>query len=310
MSGLAASQFGAAARWQAREIGIDSHALDRRVACGSWQFRTPIVVVSAGAPPSRELDAQVALLDSGPGSALTKATAAAFYDAPGFAVEPIHVSRPRGRASCRRRPPEGVEWHHPRFLPAHHLLVVNGLLMTNPTRTIADVGGMSDVSAKRAERLINTFWASGLTSRPELETMADEWCERGRPGSAFLHEYLATRPVSWVPPASNLAGRFIDVIKSAGMPEPRSEVNVGSQTQWLGRVDCLDPELPLIAEINSTRFHVAPLDVAHDKARSGRISRAGFEVVDFDEFEVWHQRDVVVERWRRARSEVRSRRAN
>ena len=68
---------------------------------------------------------------------------------------PIHVSRPRRNA---HKPPSDVTWHHPRLLPDHHILVVNGLRVTTPARMIA------------------------------------EWCERGRRGSVWLREYVDSKP--------------------------------------------------------------------------------------------------------------------
>jgi very-short-patch-repair endonuclease len=93
------------------------------------------------------------------------------------------------------------------------------------------------------------------------------------------------------------------------MPEPRSEVNVGD-VQWIGRVDCLDPVLPLIAEIDNTRFHVAPLDEASDERRDEKLRRAGFEVEHFKEHEVWYDKETVARRWRDARNRVRRSRAS
>ena len=196
-------------------------------------------------------------------------------------------------------------WHHPRLLPASHLVRrPNGLIVTSPTRTLADLAGM-DLHPKRVERAINSTWANGLTDRRRLGVMAKEWCERGRPGSAFLHEYLDSRALDWTPPASNLAARFIQIVVDAGMPEPISEVNLGDNERWLGRVDCLDPEYALVAEIDSERFHAAPLDKASDAARDVAMGLAGFDTERFREFEVWHRPKEVADRWREARDRAR-----
>jgi hypothetical protein len=190
--------------------------------------------------------------------------------------------------------------HRPLYLAEHHLTRVNELVLTTPTRACADIANLPDVQAKRAERVTETLWAARLTDRRRLQEMAGEWCERGRKGSAFLHEFLEARPAEWLPPESNLERRFITIITEAGMPRPRSQVNSGGE-DWFGRVDLRDPVLPLIAEIDSERFHVAPLDQASDACRDEKARAAGFEVVRFAEYEVWHKRSVVVERWATAR---------
>ena len=176
-----------------------------------------------------------------------------------------------------------------------------------PDRALFDLAHLRGIHPHRLERAVNSAWADRLTSRKQLVRMEAEWCEQGRRGSAFMHEYLAGRPVGWEPPASRLEGRFIDLIVDAGMPAPRSQANVGDDESWIGRVDCRDPDFPkLLAEIDSDRFHIAPLDAASDAKRDDRLVAAGFRIVRFNEFDVWHRPNEVVARWREARSRMRS----
>jgi hypothetical protein len=238
-----------------------------------------------------------------PGSALSFSTAASYYGVSSFQLEPIHVSAPRGTRA--RSMKLEVVVHRPLYLPSHHLKRVNELVFTTPTRTAADIANLPKMSPKRAERVVETLWAARLTDRARLAHMADEWCERGRKGSAFLHDFLAERPAEWLPAESNLERRFVTLVTEAGMPRPRSQVNAGSDDDWFGRVDLLDSELPLIAEIDSDRFHVAPLDKASDASRDAKAGRAGFEVERFSEHQVWHEPSVVITRWAKARQRVR-----
>lgn len=302
LSELAATQFGAANRFQATGIGVDKDALRRLVKRGGWTLATPRVVVSAASPDSFERRVTVARLDASCLAGLSHESVAAFYGVAGFERESITMSRVR---KSRRISSDAITWHHPRYLPRHHLLMVNGLVVTTPARMIADLANLPYISDQRLERIADNAWGAGLFNRGHLVTMADEWCERGRRGSAFLREYLESRPIDWKPAATNVARRFIQIIKDAGMPEPRSEVNVGDAVRWLGRVDCLDPELPLVAEINSDRWHTAPLDVLADGHRQSGIENGGFEVETFREHEVWHEPMAVVDRWRAARLRVR-----
>jgi hypothetical protein len=219
-----------------------------------------------------------------------------------FQLEPIHLSVPRGTRP--RTIALDVIVHRPMYLPDHHLRDVNGLSFTTPTRTAADIANLPTISVQRAQRVLETLWAARLTDRDRMRRMADEWCERGRKGSAFLHAYLDALPSDWLPPESNLERRFITIVTEAGLPAPRSQVNAGGEDDWFGRVDLLDPELPLIAEIDSDRFHVAPLDRAKDADRDDKAGHAGFEVERFTEFEVWHRPAETVERWRNARRRV------
>jgi len=299
---LAHKQFGAVARYQASERQIRGDAVQRRVDRGLFREATPRVIVSTSAPDSFEQRATIARLDAGPGSAVSVLTTLAFVGLSGFSLEPIHISRPRQDS---RLPMEGIVWHHPRLMLPHHVFELNGLITTTPTRALADMLALPNFHAKRAERALDSARSARLTNHILLSRMADEWCGRGRRGSVALREYLQRKPVDWVPPASNLASRFIEIITDAGFPEPRSEVNLGDEVGWLGRVDCLDPELPLIAEVDSDRYHTAPLDTDSDETRDESMTRAGFHVIRFKEHEVWHEPRSVVRRWRDKRAEVR-----
>ncbi len=300
-------QYGAVGQWQAHDLEIDAVTWRRRRKGSHWNPATSRVIVSAGAPESFEQEMSIALLDAGRGAVLSHPTATHIYEVSGFTQSPIHVSRLRRNAHT---PPDGVKWHHPRLLPPHHVLVVNGLAVTTPARMVADLAGLRGVHAKKVERISDSAWAAGLIGPTELQRMRDEWCERGRRGSVWLREYLESKPANWTPPASNVARRFVALITEAGMPEPRSEVNVGNDSSWLGRVDCLDPELPIIAEIDSDRFHVAPLDRQADARRDAAMSDARFDVVRFTEQEIWYDGPGTVRKWRAKRDEVRRQRAS
>lgn len=302
--GEAAKTGGATTRKRARVAGLSGKHLARAIRDGEWLTPTPRVLVVAGAPATFERDAWIGLLDNGDDSALSQDTALAIARVPGFQLRPIHVTR--GRAGGQDAV-EGLVVHRTRlWLPNHRLVQKNGLRVTTPTRALFDIANSSDIHPKSLERAINNAWARRLTSGEMLSRMAEEWCERGRKGSAMLREYLESRPIAWQPPESNLERRFSVIVTDAGMPEPVRQRNLGSATEWIGRVDLADPDLPLVAEIDSDLFHAAPLDAASDALRDERLTEAGFRIERFTEHEVWYQRQLVVERWQRARTEVRA----
>jgi very-short-patch-repair endonuclease len=86
----------------------------------------------------------------------------------------------------------------------------------------------------------------------------------------------------WVPPASGLEARFIAVTREACLGEWRRQVDLGSDEHWCGRIDFVSPDLPLVVEVQSERYHSALTDQAHDVARHTGLEIAGFTVI-----EVW-----------------------
>ena len=179
-------QFGAVSRQQGITAGLGPGPWRRRVASGELVMVTDHVAVAPATADTWERRVMVGLLEGGPHSALSIEPALAFYGVPGCSRDPIHISRPR---VAYRGKHESIVWHHPRLLPAHHVLQVNGLRVTTPARALADLAGVKDVHPKRVERAIETAWAARLVNRSLLDQMATDWCERGRRGSTFLHEY-------------------------------------------------------------------------------------------------------------------------
>ncbi|MEY2471535.1 MAG: hypothetical protein QOK28_864 [Actinomycetota bacterium] len=295
---IAAKTAGVVSTRAARSVGLHGRLLARRLRDGEWSAPTPRVLVLSGSPSSFERDAWIGLYDAGKDAALSHDTLLALCNVPGFERYPIHVSCPRGRTTSDL---DGVTVHHPRLWRADHRMLLNDIPVVTPTRALFDLANDGHVHTRRLERAINNAWARRLTSGELLKMMADDWCERGRRGSAFFHEYLATRPVDWQPPESNLEGRFVELIVGAGLPEPKRQRNLGDNVSWIGRIDMVDPEVPLVGEIDSDLFHTAPLDLESDSIRDERLSAAGFVVERFTEFEVWHRPAVVIERWRAAR---------
>lgn len=296
---LAAQTGGAVARATARKVGFCDDVLNRRLKSDEWTAPTGRVLLLTGAPPGFAQDAWIALLHSGSGAALSHDTSLALWGVAGFLPRPIHVSRDRG---LDPPPVDGVLFHKPRLWLPHHVVVHRrtGLPVTTPTRALFELANEDDVHPMRVERAINNVVARRLSSRPALVRMAEEWCKRGRAGSAFMRDFLERHPVDWQPPESNLERRFIEVITEAGFPAPRRQVNVGGEF-WIGRVDVKDPVVPLIGEIDSELCHSAPLDVASDEQRDDNLLAAGFHVVRFTEHEIWHEREQVIARWRAGR---------
>jgi very-short-patch-repair endonuclease len=302
---LAAATAGAVARRAAREVGMYGELLGRRLRDGALLAPTPRVLLLPGAPETFERDAWVGLHDAGPDAGITHDTSLALFGVPGFELRPIHISRSRTRSTPSAA---GVILHRPRLWPVHHRLLLNGMPVASPTRALFDLANEGETHVLKLERTFNNAWGRGLTSGQKLVEMAAEWCERGRRGSAFIHEYLDRHPIAWQPPQSNLENRFRQIIVDAGMPEPRRQINLGDQASWIGRVDFLDPRVPLIAEINSDLFHTAPLDAESDADREARLKAAGFEVEQFKEFDVWHNKHTVIARWQDARRRAACRR--
>jgi very-short-patch-repair endonuclease len=241
-----------------------------------------------------------AVLDAGPAAALSHHSAGGWWGLPGFPFDQLQVSRPRDVSD---RPGRLSIVHEVRHLPEHHVRVLEGIRVVVPARIPFELANIG-VHPWKVERTLDNAWSRGLANHFTYMAMLDDLAERGRTGITLLRELMLSRGPDYIPPASGLEARFNDVITKAGFPEMRRQVNVGDETTWIGRVDFLASDCPLVVEIQSERFHTALLDSAADKCRVAALRAAGFVVVELTDVDVWHRTHVVIDRIRAGRAEA------
>jgi hypothetical protein len=286
---LAGRQHGLAHQKQLTALGYQRSARENFVASGRWLRRTGPVYQLAGSPDTKEQRLLLAVLDLGLDASLSFETAIARWGVSGFSIHPVHTTgtRERGRSGAHL----GIV-HQPRLLLPEHVLVLDGIRTTSPTRTLFDLAGV--IHPGRLERALDNALASGLTSIPLLHRMLDQLAKKGRPGITLMRELLKARPIGYVPPASNLESRFQHLARKSGWWDFVRQINVGDEHGWLARVDFLDRAERAIAEVQSSRFHRALLDVRADERRHGLLRAAGWRIYEAQEHDVWHRPDKVI----------------
>lgn len=136
------------------------------------------------------------------------------------------------------------------------------------------------------------MWNERLLDGRTLDRTVVELAVRGRTGSAIMRELAAARGPDYVPPASGLERRFMQILSARGITSMRRQVDCGDD-EWAGRVDFRDRDLPLVAEIHSEKYHTSLVDRAADAARLARLEAAGLKVIVFWDTQVWHAADTV-----------------
>jgi len=301
---LAAKQHDVLTREQARNLGANRRQLRVLIALGLWELATPRVLRRSGSRRTFMQRCMIAALDVG--GVICGETALALWRIPGFARRaPIRVMRVRNRVNRPTSLP-GVIIHEVRVLPPDQCLRLDEIPIVSPSRAIYDIAYRHNF--EKVKRALTNGWGMGLITGKRIHDVGKTWLKRGRAGTVAMRELLKIRPIDYVPPQSNLALRFLDIVERAGEPVPRVEVNLGDEVAWIGRVDCLCDDMPLVTEIQSDRYHVAPLDREADKARMRKLRRAGFDVLEISEHEVWHDQVEVVRKYREARAICRAKR--
>jgi very-short-patch-repair endonuclease len=142
-----------------------------------------------------------------------------------------------------------------------------------------------------------------------LQRTLEELATRGRPGIRLMRELAEARPASYQPAGSNTEARVNEILQRAGERPLRQQVDIGSQTNWVGRIDLVDDQLPLSIEAQSELFHGSKLDRERDRERIAALRSAGHEVVEVWETDVWCRPQKVLAEIRDARRRATRRRA-
>jgi very-short-patch-repair endonuclease len=295
---LAAGQYGLLATWQLRALGATSTEITRVRRSAAWADLGGRVFSRAGAPESERQTIMAGVLDASPGAAVARTTAAWLWGAPGWSAKPVEVVRPKGVS--RRRSQLAVV-HEVVDLHPSQIKVLDGIPVVSPSRVVCELAGSHP---HRAERVLDRFWSERLLDGRTFRRTVEQLKDRGRRGSTLFRELDAARGPGYVPPASSLERRFMEICHWP----MRRQVDSGGD-EWCGRVDFRDQVLPLIVEIQSERYHTALVDKATDAARRAKLEAAGFIVVEVWDTDVWHRPQLVNERVAAERSTLQQRAA-
>jgi very-short-patch-repair endonuclease len=292
---LAARQHGLAHRKQLTKLGWTRNGLRHAVDSGRWNWRTDRVLELVGSAATPEQRVLAAILDLNVDAAVSHTSAAARWGIPGFQLAPLHVTGERERG---RRPAHVGIVHRPKLLLPDHVVVLDGIRTTTPTRTLFDLAGI--LHWKRTERALETALSMRLTTTPRLHAMFRQLARRGRAGIAVMRSLLDERPIGYVPAGSRLELRVEDLARQAHITDLVRQIDVGNGSDPIGRVDFVDRERRIIIEVQSDRFHGSMVDSRRDAERIDALRAAGWIVVEIHEYDIWYDPEKVVRLLREA----------
>lgn len=283
VAGLAFRQRGVVTRAQLVEIGFSLRAIDARVQRGLLHVVAPGIYAVGHARIGRAGQAAAALLQVGPGAALSHQSAARLWGLVGRSNDgPVHVS-----VTTRRDfdVPRGVVLHRPRTLRSSDLVLERGMRTTTPERTIVDLMATSTVVelTRMLERMVTQLgrdpdqlhvWARGLPARA---------------GRARLFEAL-----DWVAGPAVIRSEFESLFRSlcqeAGLTAPVTNHRI---ERW--ETDAVWLRERVAVELDSWAFHGGRWQFHQDRRKGLAISKAGFELIRLTWWQLKHEQAEVVE---------------
>jgi very-short-patch-repair endonuclease len=180
----------------------------------------------------------------------------------------IEVTVPPGRNPRRR----GIRAHRrTRVDSTHH----NRIPVTSPTQTLLDIAPHSN--GTQLERAVNEAVNRDLVDLEELRRELDKLpgCAGVRPLRKLLDRD------TFALTDSELEQYFLPIARAAGLPRPQTQAYVNGF-----RVDFYWPELGLVVEADSLRFHRTPAQQRRDRERDQAHAIAGLTPLRFTHWQI------------------------
>ncbi len=219
-----------------------------------------------------------AVLACGPDAVLSHRAAAALHElrtAPGL----IEVTALTNRAI------PGIRCHRSRCLGRSDRTTIDGIPVTSVNRTLLDIAAQE--RPQRLRSILETVQRQErLRPRQLDELLAHSAGHRGvtplRQALSALHD-----EAPWT--QSVLEQRFLELLRDAGLPEPRTNVLVDGEL-----VDCFWPEHNLVVELDSYGFHRGRRQFEQDRAKDTRHTLAGRRSARITQARVEHEPRTVL----------------
>jgi very-short-patch-repair endonuclease len=273
-------QHGLVSRRQLLALGLTPKAIERAVAAGRLHRTEWRGVYVVGRPELTKYGRLMGAVLCFEPAVLSHATAGELWRIWKPRAREIHLSVP---AEGRRRNRKGVVVHRRVVLESHDLTRERGIPVTTPLRTVIDLATGCDRA--EGERLINEADARNLLRFDTLRDRLEGY--RGQAGVPLLLRILDRD--TFVLSESELERLFVPLARRAGLPKPESQRHFPPH-----RIDFYWPELNLVVECDSLRYHRTPIEQRRDRERDHAHLLAGRTSVRFTHDHVAYDAGYVV----------------
>ena len=258
---------------EALAMGMSPSTLKRRVDEGIFDRGLPGVLLLPGAQDPHIADLTAAQRKLG--GVVSHQSAAYIHqlDRPRFIKPTVSVNRNGSKELV------GVTVHQTSDLLEHHVVQVEGLAVTSPERTIVDLAAV--LHETHVARVLDHGLAAGRINLEVLNEVFEDIGRRGKPGTRIMRDLISARGANYVAPESELERLLLELIRDENLPDPVRQY----KAPWLrpinGRVDVAYPEVQLLIEADSRRWHLLAEAFEKDRVRDNAAQLAGWRVLRF-----------------------------
>jgi len=201
-----------------------------------------------------------AVLACGPGALLSHNCAAALHDLQRIPGGAIHVTAPHAQRL------KGIRAHTSRSLTEADRSTIDGTPVTSIERTFLDLAQV--YHPQRLRSILEAAQRRDLLGRPQGRCAATP--RQRPPGAKELRAVLKQLDDEAPWTQSKLEQHFLELIREAGLPEPRTNIRVDDEL-----VDVYWPDHDLVVELDSYGFHRSKRAFEDDRRKDTRHTLAG-----------------------------------
>lgn len=268
---LADVQDGLLTSAQLRTHGVSTWQQHRLDATGWIHRLAPRVYALRGSADTHRRRLRAGLLCLGDRSWISFEAAAALHGLDRSRRHCVEFTIDRGR----RPPTVPFVVHTSKRLPAIDVTEVDGLRATSATRTVFDLA-LARAHPRRIEAAIDSAVRLQLSSPEVLGKRLAGLRGSGRWGCRTVEYMIDASGVE-----SPLERRFLELVRAAGLPEPRLQTVFNRENTFVARVDFLFDAHAVVVEVTGKHGHTTARERQRDAQRRNELQDFGLRVFEY-----------------------------
>jgi hypothetical protein len=254
----------------ARLAGFSDDQIEERIHCGRWRIRLLNAYRLAGAPPSWKGDLLAACWAGGFRAVASHRSAAALWNLAGGRRSMQEITCPR----WRRARHDGLVVHESKAFDPVDAMVIEGIPVTTPERTLLDLGAVCHEST--VEMALDAAEKRELVTLASVRVAVTRLGRSGRNGVGTLRRLLDDKSPGRKPTESEMETLMLQVIRRNGLPEPVTQYEIRRAGRFVARVDAAYPQWHIAIEYDSYEYHAGRKAHDRDNTRRNKIAAAGW----------------------------------